>query len=119
MKVPDEKIVAALLSCSTNKQAAAECGITEKQLYNRMSTAALKTKLTEARARLMDGATTALQARMGEAVNVMTTVMRDTDAPAQTRLNAAEAVLRNGLKLSEQFDILARLEALEAQSDDS
>lgn len=113
MKVPDEKIISALLSCSTNKQAAAACGITEKQLYNRMSTATLKTKLAEARARLLDGATAALQARMGEAVDTMTTVMQDPDTPAQTRLNAAEAVLRNSLKLSERGDILARLDALE------
>lgn len=115
MKVPDEKIIAALLSCPTNKQAAAECGITEKQLYNRMNTSTFKAKLTEAKARLMDGATAALQARMGEAVATMTEIMHDQDAPAQTRLNAAEAVLRNSLKLSERSDILDRLDALEKE----
>lgn len=115
MKVPDEKIVAALLACSTNREAAVACGLSEKQLYNRMSTATLRAKLTAAKARLMDGATAALQARMGDAVDTMTAVMHDPDAPSQTRLNAAEAILRNSLKLSERSDILDRLDALEKE----
>ena len=113
MKVSDEKIIAALLSATTNVEAARAAGLSTTQLYNRMRHPAFKEKLSEARARLLDGATAALQARMGEAVDTMTAVMHDPDAPAQTRLNAAEAVLRNSLKLSERSDVMARLEALE------
>ena len=113
MKVSDEKIIAALLSTTTNAEAAQAAGLSTTQLYNRMRHPDFKEKLAEARARLMEGATAALQARMGEAVDAMTAVMRDPEAPAQTRLNAAEAVLRNSLKLSERSDIAARMDEIE------
>ena len=113
MKVSDEKIIAALMTSATNAEAAKSAGLSLTQLYNRMRNPEFKTKLSEARSRLLDGATAALQARLGEAVDTMTEVMHDPDAPAQTKLNAAEAILRNSLKLSERSDILARLDALE------
>ena len=115
MKVSDEKIIAALMANATNADAAKSAGLSLTQLYNRMRNPDFKTKLAEARARLLDGATAALQARMGEAVDTMTVVMHDPDAPAQTRLNAAEAILRNSLKLSERSDILDRLDVLEKE----
>ena len=43
---------------------------------------------------------------MGEIVN-------DKETNPQTRLNAAEAVIRNTLKLTERTDVLDRLDALE------
>ncbi len=113
MKVPDERIIAELLFQSTNAAAARAVGLTEQQLYRRMRNPDFKAKLAAVRTSLIDGATTSLQAHMDEAVYTMTSVMRDPSTPAQTRLNAAEAVLRNGLKLSERSDILGRLEALE------
>lgn len=113
MKVSDEKIIAALLSTTTNAEAAQAAGLSTTQLYNCMRHPDFKEKLAEARARLLDGATAALQARVGEAVAAMTAVMHDPEAPAQTRLNAAEAVLRNSLKLSERTDVLDRMDTLE------
>lgn len=113
MKVSDEKIIAAIIANDTNAAAAKAAGLSEAQFYNRIRTPELKAKLAEVRSSLIEGATTALQARMDEAVDAMTAVMRDPATPAQTRLNAAEAILRNGLKLSERSDILSRLEALE------
>lgn len=75
MKVSDEKIIAALMTSATNAEAAKSAGLSLTQLYNRMRNPDFKTKLAEARARLMDGATAALQARMGEAVDTMTEIM--------------------------------------------
>jgi hypothetical protein len=40
-------------------------------------------------------------------------IMADPETPAQTRLNAATAIIGNALKLNEQTDVLSRLEALE------
>ena len=44
--------------------------------------------------------------------------MRDEEAPPQTRLNAADTILRNSMKLSERVDILERLDALEDKLED-
>lgn len=42
-------------------------------------------------------------------------ICTDEDTTAQTRLNAADAIIRNSLKLTEQNDILTRLDELEQQ----
>ena len=113
MKISDEAIVAAILSNSTNRDAAVACGLSEKQFYSRLSTPSLKAKLAEARARLLENATTAILARVGEAVETMANIMRDEKSPAQTRLNACDAIVRNALRMGEQIDVLNRVEALE------
>ena len=119
MKTPDERIISALLSNGSNKAAAIACGLSEKQLYRRMDSPTFKVKLAEARARLVDIAVTALEGRMAQAVDTMTEIMGDKEAPPQTRLNAADAVLRNSLKLTERRDILERLDTIEKQMRDS
>lgn len=113
MKVSDEQIIAAILSCSTNKQAAEACGLSEKQLYTRLSRPELKSKLATARTRLLESATSAIQARLGEAVEVMSNIMHNSETTAQTRLNAADAIIRNSLKMGERTDVLERITEIE------
>lgn len=113
MKIPDETIIAALLSCSTNTEAARKCRITEKQLYNRMSTPEFKTKLSEARRGLLNHAVTALETRLSEAAETMGGIMTDKTASPQVRLNAADLVIRNSLRLTERMDVIERLTELE------
>ena len=62
----------------------------------------------------MEGACDALQARVSEAVETLTSVMRDKKAPPQTRVNACNSILTNALRMTEQLEILKRLEAVEA-----
>ena len=113
MKVTDEQLVTAIMTHVSNKKAAAALGISERQFYNRTSSPAFKEKLTRARGRVMDNAVALLTGRMNEAIGTMVIIMRDEEAPPQTRLNAADTILRNSMKLSERVDILERLDALE------
>ena len=113
MKVPDEKIVAALLSSRTNAEAAKAVGLTETAFYNRLRNPELRAKLSEAKTRLLEGATVAAQGRMSEAVGVMADVMRNDAHGPQTRLNAAEAILRNAVKLTEIVDVERQITELE------
>ena len=114
----DELILAALISNPTTRAAAAACGIAERQIYERLQNEEFKAKYTEARTRLLEGATTALQGQLSEAVQTVTEVMKDQKNGAQVRLNAAETIMRNSLKFTDQNDILNRLNALEkAQAD--
>ncbi len=55
---------------------------------------------------------------MTEAVAVVAGIMGENANAPQVRLNAAEAIIRNGMKLTEQTDILSRLDALEARQND-
>ena len=113
LKISDEEIIAALLSAETNRKAADICGLSERQLYKRMRSDDFKIRYARARGQILDRATTTVQSGMNEAVCTMIDIMRNTDISPQTRLNAADSVLRNGLKLTEQNEILQRLERLE------
>lgn len=67
----------------------------------------------EARRDLLAGCTVAIQSQLGKAVETMAQLMKDEKTPAQTRLQAAESIMRNSLKLNERIDFEERLEAIE------
>ena len=107
-----ETIIAALLSNPTVRAAAAACGVSETQIYARLRNAAFKEKYDAARRELLEQSTAYIQGIVSEAIQKMRDVMNDPDASQQVQLNAAEAITRNSLKLTEQADILAQLAEL-------
>lgn len=108
----DELILSALLSNSTVRAAAAACGVSETQVYARLRDPAFKERYRKARLALLEQSTAYIQGLTSEAIQKMREVMTDPDAAPQVQLNAAEAVLRNSLKMTEQADILAQLAEL-------
>jgi hypothetical protein len=52
---------------------------------------------------------------MGEAIATMVEVMADKSNSPQTRVNAADNILRHGVKLTETVDILEKLRELEGE----
>ena len=112
----NERIIAALISNPTVKAAAEACGVSERQIYARLQDPDFKELYDAKRHELLDHATAALQGHLSAAVETMGEIAKDPKAGQQTRLNAAEAIVRNSLKLTEQADILQRLDALEKAS---
>jgi hypothetical protein len=88
-------------------------GIGETQAFARLRDPTFKAKYERARRELLEQSTSALQGRISAAIDTMGDIMADPETPAQTRLNAATAIIGNALKLNEQTDVLTRLEALE------
>lgn len=113
IKAKDEKIIAALIANPTIRAAAEACAISETQIYARLRIPEFKLRYDEARRELLERNTAALQARLGAAIETMGEICNDCETAPQTRLNAADAIIRNSLKLTEQFDILRRLDELE------
>ena len=113
MIVSNEQIISVLLSSKTNSEAASRLEMTERQLYSRMHNDEFKAMLSDVKRRLLESATIAAQGRLTEAVGIMVGIMQDAKNPPQTRLNAAEAVLRNGMRLTETTDTEARIDELE------
>lgn len=109
----DEQLIAALLAHTTVRDACKALGIGETQAYARLRDPAFKAKYERARRELLEQSTSALQGRISAAIDTMGDIMADPETPAQTRLNAATAIIGNALKLNEQTDVLTRLEALE------
>lgn len=108
----DELILAALLSNPTVRAAATACCVSETQIYARLRTPAFKERYDNARRELLAQSTTFVQSLVGDAIKKMRDVMNDPDASQQVQLNAAEAITRNSLKLTEQNDILTQLAEL-------
>lgn len=117
MKISDESIISALLSCSTNRQAAQKCGLSENRLYERMREPEFKRKLADAKAQMLERTTAMMQSHLTEAAETMVEIMTNKENAPQVRLNAADALLRNGLRLTEQTDVVAQLRELERESD--
>lgn len=115
----DEKIIAALLSTPTIREAATVAGVGERTIYSRLDDPEFNAKYAEARLGLLKCHTATLQGHLGKAIEVMSGIMNDAGTSPQTRLNAAEAIIRNCMKLTEQMDIISRLNILEARLDDA
>lgn len=109
----DEKIISALIANPTIRAAAAACGVSETQIYARLRTPEFKARYDQARRELLERNTAALQGHLGTAIETMGQICADSEATPQVRLNAADAIIRNSLKLTEQNDILTRLQKLE------
>lgn len=109
----DELLLSSLLSNRTIREAARSCGLSETQVYARLNDAEFKARYDAARHGVLDQSAAALQIMLQDAVNTLHGIVLDADAPPQTRLNAADAIIRNSLKLTEQNEIMRRLDALE------
>lgn len=110
----DERIIAALIAEKTIPAAAAAVGVHESTIFRRLADDEFHAKYEQRRRAMLDNACKALQAAMTDAVEVLTTVMKEADTSPATRISAARNVLDYGVKLTELTDLAARVEALEA-----
>lgn len=113
-RLKDEEIVSALIECGTIKAAADMLGVQIKTLYSRMKQEKFKELYRSAKSDLLKAATAKMQSNLADACDVIAEIMKDADTSQQIRLNAADCIIRNTLKLLEQADILERVEELEA-----
>lgn len=109
----DEMIVAALLENSTITAAAAALGVSRSAVRNRMAKDGFQKLWIEQRTQALEAATSALQGSTGEAVAAAREILAGDLSSAQVKLNAAQLVLSNALRYTEQTDVLRRLDALE------
>lgn len=113
-RIRDETIIEALLTSATARSAAAKLGINEQTIYRRKRETEFIRKYEETRRERTEMARNALQSTAHAAVETLAQIMRDKNAPAQTRVNASEEILRQNVKYTEMSDILEKIERLEA-----
>lgn len=110
----EETLIAALLTSPTIKAAAAATEIPESTIYSYLRKPDFKKRYREAKADIISQTTTVLQKSSAKAVSMIVEIAEDITNNEQTRLNACRAILEYSLKYTDQYDILLRLEALEA-----
>ena len=109
-----QKALVALLTQPTKEKAAAAAGITSKTLRGYLDDPEFQAEYKKAFAGLVEDATRKVQQTLDPAVAVLREVMEDSDENGQVRVSAARSVLEYGLKMTEQTDIITRLQELEA-----
>ena len=112
-KIRDETIIDALLISATVRSAAVKLGINEQTIYRRKRDPEFMQKYNEACRERTVAARNILQERAHAAADTLATIMRDINAPAQTRVSAAAEILRQAIKYTEITDIMQQLDALE------
>ena len=118
-KYSDGQILEALLMAGSAKQAARRLGCSLSCVRDRLSKPTFKSKYEKAKADALVDAIDNLSIRLTTAVDVLTKVMTDSETAATVRVSAADSVLRHGLRYIEMFDVLKRLEALEAKQEEN
>lgn len=108
-----EKLLAALLTSRSKKEAAAAAGIAERTMRTYFEDPEFCHRYREAFAGVIEDATRQAQALLMPALSTLQTVMEDEEIPAQARITAAKSIIDYSLKLTEQADILEQLRELE------
>lgn len=108
-----EKALQALLISRTRAEAAKAAGIGESTLRSYMQDPEFVERYREAFGNLITDATRQAQQAIAPALSTLREVVEDVDENAQARISAARSLLEYALKLTEQADILGRLDELE------
>lgn len=108
-----ERMIAALLENFTLEKAAAALGISTVTLWRQMQNAEFAAAFRKARRQAVSLSVARLQQATGAAVATLLRIMSDREAPAATRIRAADVVLQGAFRGMEIEDIEARVAELE------
>lgn len=88
-------------------------GISEATIYKYLKDVEFKEEYEAKRKEMMEDSCHTLQAKTGRAISELVEIIEDKEIKPQIRLNAIDMLLRHSYRMTEQFDILERLEKLE------
>ena len=112
MKNNRERVLAALLACTTEREAAECAGVSEKTVRNYLADEEFRLEYAQRRREMVERSAAVLQKNMVEAVETIAEVMRNATKPNE-RLAASKVILEYGVRYTELYDILERLAAVE------
>ena len=115
MKINDEKVLAALISCGSVRKAAERSGVVcichnKKTQYRRF-----RAKYEALKNNILTEACDSLTARLTLAIDTLCSVAEDETQNASIRVSASDSILRHGLRYVELAQIKTRLDRIEKQ----
>lgn len=108
-----DRIIAGLLANSTVSETAKAIGISESTIYRYLKSEEFREEYEHKRIEMLSDNCHTLQANMNKAINELVDIIGCKDNSPQIKLNAIDMLLRHSYRLTEQCDILERLEKLE------
>jgi len=118
LTVKQERVLLALLSSGTLKEAAAECRVNESTVFRTMQLPQFQSAYRAARRQSVEAAIAKLQAGCFVAVRVLLEVAEDKQASSSARVAAAKTILDQSVDGLELTDLQERVERLEAMLDE-
>lgn len=116
-KAKQDKIIMALLTEPTKRQACKKAGISETMLYHEyLKNPEFLRAYRRAVKDTIEGATRELQGAMLASARALKAVVNNPGEKTQDRIASARIILDYGMRLTEQLDIIERLEELEGAS---
>lgn len=112
-KIDDSEIITAIIQTPTIREASELCKVSQATIYARFRDGDFLERLSEERSKILNYATFRVQSLINEQLDIISSISREESNSPQVRLNASETILRYGIKLTEQRDILDRIEQLE------
>lgn len=113
MRVTDNALISALLSCPTIKQASDEVGLSEQSVYSRLRKPDFRAQLQNARDNQFQVISSKLEDANFKALDTIIDILDDKETSAGIRVKAARTLLDLSLKNREQIDVISRIENLE------
>lgn len=118
MRVTDNQLISALLSCPTIKQSSESVGLSEQSVYSRLRKPDFRTKLQNARNDQFQVISSKLEDANFLALDTLIKILDDKETSAGIRVKAAQTLLDLSLKNREQIDVISRIENLEQMLDE-
>lgn len=113
MRVTDNQLISALLSCPTIKLASESVGLSEQAVYSRLRKVDFRTKLQNARTTQFQVISSKLEDANFKALNTLVSILDDSEVSAGIKVRASQTLLDLSLRNREQADILTRIQNLE------
>lgn len=113
MRVTDNALISALLTCPTIKQASDEVGLSEQAVYSRLRKVDFREKLQSARNDQFQVISSKLEDANFKALNTLVSILDDSEVSAGIKVRASQTLLDLSLRNREQADILTRIQNLE------
>lgn len=92
-------------------------GIPECTIYNYLKKADFKEKYQKAKADIITQATTYMQGKTAEIINIVIDIANDVEIHPQTRLSACRTMLEYLVKFTETSDIITQIQELKDKFD--
>jgi hypothetical protein len=118
MKVTDNQLISALLSCPTIKLASESVGLSEQSVYSRLRKPDFREKLQNARTTQFQVISSKLEDANFKALDTLINILDDSEVSAGIKVRASQTLLDLSLKNREQADIISRIENLEQMLDE-
>ena len=113
MRVTDNALISALLTCPTIKQASEQVGLSEQSVYSRLRKPDFRAQLQNARDNQFQVISSKLEDANFKALDTLINILDDSEVSAGIKVKASQTLLDLSLKNREQIDVISRIENLE------